>query len=64
MFTKKATFSSAMGMFTKANEELKAAQEENDLQMAEAQATVEACIVEKNNIDRVSSFFSNLLDGK
>ncbi|AFC22084.1 hypothetical protein PQC34_gp026 [Cronobacter phage A24] len=57
----KPTFSSAMKMFTKAQEELKAAGEVNAAELAEAEAAVAAAKEERDNINRVTSFFDNLL---
>lgn len=62
MFTNKPTFSSAMKMFTKAQEELAAAGEVNAAELAEAEAKVAAAQEEKANIDRVTTFFNNLLN--
>ena len=63
MFKATPSFKSAMAMFTKAQEELKAAEEVNDAALADAQAKVDACAAEKENITRVSTFFQNLLNG-
>lgn len=61
MFTNKPTFSSAMKMFTKAQEELAAAKEVNEAELAEAEAHWTAVKEEQANISRVSKFFDNLL---
>lgn len=60
MFTK-PTFQSAMKHFTKAQEELAAAQEVNLAEKSAAQAALDACIVEEENINRVQAFFDTLL---
>lgn len=57
----KPTFASAMGMFTKAQEELAAAKEVNDAELAEAEQRWDAAKEEGQNIDRVSKFFADLL---
>lgn len=57
----KPTFASAMGMFTKAQEELAAAKEVNDAELAEAEQRWATAKEEGQNIDRVSKFFADLL---
>lgn len=64
MFTSKPTFASAMKTFTRAQEELTAAKEANDTELAEAEAVVAACKEEGENINRVQNFFENLLGKK
>lgn len=62
MFTKNTpTFESAMKTFTQAQAELKAAGEANDAKLAEVRQAVADAEHEKGNIDRVVSFFDNLL---
>lgn len=60
----KPTFASAMGLFTKAQDELKAAKEQNDIDLKESEAAWTVAKTEGQNIDRVATFFANLLDGK
>lgn len=63
MFSKH-TFSSAMKTFTRAQEELTAAKESNDAELAEVEARLEDCQKEGANIARVQAFFNNLLGTK
>lgn len=61
--TKRPTFASAMGLFSKARAELTEAAKLNDADLAEAQKQVQACTKEKNDIDHAASFLDNLLRG-
>lgn len=61
MFTSRPTFSSAMKTFTKAQEELTAAKEFNDAELARIETEWAEAKTEGQNIDRVTTFFNNLL---
>lgn len=61
MFKSRPSFASAMGMFTKAREELNAAKEINAVEMAEAQKKLEVCTVEDANINNALKTFDKLL---
>lgn len=61
MFKKNASFASAMGLFSKAQAELRAAQAINDKALAEAKATVVDCEAEASNIDRAAEFLDSIL---
>lgn len=63
MFKKTATFASAMGLFRKAQDELKLADDQNNAQLEEAQKVVEDCTAEKQKIDNASKFFDAILNG-
>lgn len=63
MFKKTATFASAMGLFRKAQDELKLAADQNNAQLEEAQKVVEDCTAEKQKIDNASKFFDAILNG-
>lgn len=60
---KKATFSSAMSLFKKAQSELKLASDQNTAQLKEAMQVVEDCTAEQNRIDNASKFLDNILNG-
>lgn len=57
----KPSFRSAMSLFTKAKDELDAANELNELELAEAQKKVETCAEEKANIARATNFLNSIL---
>lgn len=63
MFKKKSTptFDSAMGLFHKANAELKAAEEINNAKLKEAIDEVEKRTEEGKNLSRAKAFMENLL---
>lgn len=61
MFKKTATYESAMGLFSKAQAELKEAQAANNEKLAAAQAEVTACTTEAENITRASGFLDSIL---
>lgn len=61
MFKTRPTFASAMSMFTKAREELVAAQEINSVEMAEAKKKLEECTAEDSNITNALNTFDALL---
>ena len=63
MFKKTATFASAMGLFRKAQDELKLAADQNNAQLEEAQKVVEDCTAEKQKIDNASKFLDAILNG-
>ena len=63
MFKKTATFSSAMGLFQKAQDELTLASLQNNEALAEAQKQVDDCTAEKAKIDNASKFFDQILNG-
>jgi Sec-independent protein translocase protein TatA len=63
MFKKTATFASAMGLFKKAQSELKLASDQNTAQLKEAQQTVDECTAEQARIDNASKFLDNILNG-
>lgn len=58
---KKATFDSAMGLFRKAQTELKAASDQNTEQLKEALQVVETCTAEQERIDKASNFLDSIL---
>lgn len=64
MFKKNASFASAMGLFAKAQAELKLAAEQNNAVLKDAQETVSLCEKEAADIDRAAGFLSSILDGK
>lgn len=64
MFSKRPTFASAMGHFSKAREELKKANDLNAAELYEAKLKVDECEKEKADIDRATSFLDSILDGK
>ena len=57
----KPTFASAMKTFTKAQEELQAAENFNNEELAKAQQKVSECEAEGAKIPKVKAFFDNLL---
>lgn len=59
--TGKPTFASAMKTFTKAQEELQAAEDFNNAELAKAQEKVAECETEGAKISKVKAFFDNLL---
>lgn len=64
MFSSKPTFASAMGMFSKAQEELKAAKAFNDSELADAEERLRAAVSEAGKIDNAMEIFDNLLGTK
>lgn len=61
MFSSTPTFASAMKTFTKAQEELAAAEAYNNEELAKAKAIVIDCEAEGAKISKVKEFFDNLL---
>lgn len=61
LFTSRPTFASAMGLFTKAQDELKAAQEINEAELLEAEEKVRACQSEGGKISNAMAIFDKLL---
>jgi|AKYZ01.1.fsa_nt_gi Protein of unknown function (DUF964). len=59
--TGKPTFASAMKTFTKAQEELQAAEDFNNAELEKAQKQVAECEAEGAKISKVKAFFDNLL---
>lgn len=64
MFKKNASFASAMALFTKAREELKAAHEQNEAVLKDARETVALCEEESANISRATGFLDSILTGE
>lgn len=63
MFKQRPTFDTAMGLFSKAREELAEASRLNDADLKEAQQKLDSCVQEKASIDHASSFLDNILNG-
>lgn len=64
MFKRSASFATAMGLFSKAREELKLAQASNNAILADARATVAGCEKEAADIDRATGFLDSILTGE